>query len=274
MPTTTGGGCSAAPIFLFIEKMAKKKRLILLTNDDGIQAPGLKILAECLEGLGEVHIVAPEKEQSAVGHSVTLRHPLRINEVGPRMIAVEGTPTDCVILAYYRLLPEKPAIVFSGINFGFNLGDDITYSGTVSAALEAILLDVPAVAVSIGRKGKKIHYNVAARFATKVGRRVLRQGLPKDTLLNVNVPNLPSNRIKGVMITRQGRRSYDDVIVDKIDPRGRPYYWIGEGEPRWDKASGADIEAIRADNISITPVHLDLTNHRAIKKIRDWKLRK
>lgn len=257
--------------------MAKKadiKRLILLTNDDGISAPGLRVLAEHVSALGEVYIVAPEREQSAVGHSLTLRHPLRISEAGPRTIAVEGTPTDCVLLAYYRLLPEKPALVFSGINFGWNLGDDVTYSGTVSAALEATLLDIPAVAVSIDRDSRKVHYEVAAKFATKVGRRILKEGLPTDTLLNVNVPNLPADKIKGVSITRQGRRSYDDVIVEKEDPRGRAYYWIGNGNPRWDKASGTDIEAIRADRISVTPVQLDLTNHSAIDKLKGWRLRK
>lgn len=254
--------------------MVRKKKLILLTNDDGIQAPGLKVLAEHLSALGEVHTVAPEKEQSAVGHSVTLRHPLRIEEIAPRVTAVEGTPTDCVLLAYYRILPERPAMIFSGINFGMNLGDDITYSGTVSAALEATLLGIPAVAASIGREGKVVHYDVAAKFTAKVGRRILREGLPKDTLLNINVPNLPANRIKGVAITRQGRRSYDDVIIEKTDPRGRPYFWIGNGEPRWDEASGTDIEAIRAGKISVSPIHLDLTNHRAIERIRNWKLRK
>jgi 5'-nucleotidase len=255
-------------------KKAHSKRLILVTNDDGVNAPGLKALAEHVSALGDVYIVAPEREQSAVGHSVTLRHPLRISEVAPRVTAVEGTPTDCVLLAYHRLLPEKPAIVFSGINFGWNLGDDITYSGTVSAAMEAIMLDIPAVAVSIGRSRRKIHYDVAAKFAAKIGRRVLKEGLPKDTLLNVNVPNLPADKIKGVSVTRQGRRSYGDVIVEKEDPRGRAYYWIGNGEPRWDEASGNDIEAIRAARISVTPVHLDLTNHSAIDKLRGWRLRK
>ena len=273
-----GGGWDAALIFcLPIQEMTKKttrKRLILVTNDDGIQAPGLTVLSECLSALGEVYIVAPEREQSAVGHSLTLRHPLRITEVGPRVIAVEGTPTDCVLLAYYRILPENPAIVFSGINFRHNLGDDITYSGTVSAALEATLLGVPAVAVSIGRDGKKVHYETAARFALKLGRKVLSTGLPADTLLNVNLPNIPASKIKSVAVTRQGRRSYDDVIVEKVDPRGRPYFWIGNGEPRWAEATGTDIHAIRAGKISVTPIHLDLTNHSAIDVLKDWKIRK
>jgi len=255
-------------------KKAERKRLILVTNDDGVKAPGLKALADSLSVLGEVHVVAPEKEQSAVGHALTLRHPLRIEEMGPRTTAVEGTPTDCVLLAAYRLLPGKPDILFSGINFGHNLGDDVTYSGTVSAALEATLLGIPAIAVSIGRDGKKIHYDVAAEFAVKVGRKVLKSRLPRDTLLNVNLPNLPAAKIKGVAITRQGRRSYDDVIIDKVDPRGRPYFWIGNGKPVWEEGAGTDIHAIRADKISITPIHLDLTNHSAIETIRSWKIRK
>jgi len=255
-------------------KKTRRKKPILVTNDDGVQAPGLKVLAECLSAIGDVYIVAPDREQSAVGHSLTLRHPLRIAEVGPRMIAVEGTPTDCVLLAFYRILPEKPAAVFSGINFGHNLGDDITYSGTVSAALEATLLGIPAVAVSIGRTGEKVYYDVAAEFALKLGRKVLRTGLPKDTLLNVNLPNVPAGKIQGVAVTRQGRRSYDDVIVEKVDPRGRAYFWIGNGEPRWAEASGTDIHAIRAGKISVTPIHLDLTNHSAIEELKGWKIEK
>jgi 5'-nucleotidase len=255
-------------------QQAGTKPLILVTNDDGFQAPGLKALAESLDALGEVHVVAPDREQSAVGHSLTLHRPLRITEIDPRTTSVEGTPTDCVLLAYYRILPRKPAIVLSGINLGPNLGDDITYSGTVSAALEAVLLGLPAIAVSIGREGRKIHYDVAARFALKLSRKVLREGLPKETLLNVNLPNLPADKIRGVAITRQGRRSYDDVIVEKVDPRGRPYFWIGNGKPRWTETTGTDIQAIRADKISITPIHLDLTNHVAIRTIGDWNLRK
>ncbi|RJP69705.1 MAG: 5'/3'-nucleotidase SurE [Candidatus Abyssobacteria bacterium SURF_17] len=254
-------------------KNEKERKLILVTNDDGIQAPGLRILAEHLSDLGEVYMVAPDREQSAVGHSLTLHHPLRINEVGPRMIAVEGTPTDCVLLARYRLLPQKPSLVFSGINYGHNLGDDITYSGTVSAAFEATLLGIPSVAISIERDGKKIYYDVAAKFAKKIAQKVLKEGLPKDTFLNVNLPNVPASKIRGVVVTKQGRRSYDDVIVAKVDPRGRPYFWIGNGEPRWEQASGTDIQAVRENKISITPIHLDLTNHRAIEKLKDWKIR-
>lgn len=254
-------------------KRARRKKLILVTNDDGVQAQGLKVLAEHLSALGEVYVVAPDREQSAVGHSLTLRHPLRIAEVGPRVTAVEGTPTDCVLLGYYRILPAEPALVCSGINFGHNLGDDITYSGTVSAAFEATLLGIPAIAISIGREGKRVHYDVAARFAVRLARKGLREGLPRDTLLNVNLPNLPASKIKGVVVTKQGRRSYDDVIVEKVDPRGRAYFWIGNGDPRWADDSGTDINAIRAGKISITPVHLDLTNHTAIEKLKEWKIR-
>lgn len=255
-------------------KKSEQRPLILVTNDDGIQSRGLEILAEHLERIGDVYVVAPDRERSAVGHSLTLRHPLRIQELRPQQVAVEGTPTDCVLLAYHRLLPGKPALVFSGINFGHNLGDDITYSGTVSAAFEATLLGVPAVAVSIGRDGKRIYNEVAAEFAVKLARRILREGLPKETLLNVNLPNLPAAKIAGVAITKQGRRYYGDVIVEKEDPRGVPYFWIGNGNPRWAKGGGTDIGAIRANKISVTPIHLDLTNHRAIAKLKDWKLTK
>ena len=255
-------------------KTAKQKRIILVTNDDGVRTPGLRTLAEHASALGEVYVVAPATEQSGVGHSLTLLHPMRMHEIAPKVIAVEGTPTDCVLLAYHRILPEKPAIVFSGINRGHNLGHDITYSGTVSAAFEATLLGMPAIAVSIGHEKKKIHYDVAAKFAVKIGRRALKEGLPKDTLLNVNVPNLPVTKIKGVKVTRTGRCAYGDVIVEKKDPRGRPYFWIGTNDTEWEKTGGTDHEAIRNDRISITPIHLDLTNHSAIDKIKDWKMKK
>ena len=256
------------------KKKTRRKRIILVTNDDGVRAPGLKALAEHVSALGEVYIVAPEREQSGVGHALTLLHPLRMHEIAPKVTAVEGTPTDCVMLACHRILPRKPDIVFSGINRGHNLGDDITYSGTVSAALEAILIGLPAIAVSTGYKGGKIHYDVAAKFAVKIGRRALKEGLPKDTLLNVNVPNLPASKIKGVTVTRQGRCDYGDVIVEKKDPRGRPYFWIGSNNARWLDTGGTDVEAIRADKISVTPIHIDLTNHSARDEIRDWKMRK
>lgn len=255
-------------------RKTKPKRLILVTNDDGVRSPGLQVLAEHARALGDVYVVAPASEQSGVGHSLTLLHPMRINELEPRVIAVEGTPTDCVLLAYHRLLPEKPALVFSGINHGYNLGDDVTYSGTVSAAFEATLLGMPAIAVSTGRDGKKIHYDVAAKFAIKIARRALKEKLPADTLLNVNVPNLPAAKIKGVEVTRTGRCAYGDVIVEKKDPRGRAYFWIGTNDTQWDKAGGTDHEAIHNDRISITPIHLDLTNHSAIEKIKDWKMKK
>ena len=254
-------------------KNKRKKNLILVTNDDGVNALGIRVLADYLSELGKVYVVAPEREQSAVGHSLTLHRPLRSTEVGRRVVAVEGTPTDCVLLAYYRILPSKPALVFSGINFGHNLGDDITYSGTVSAAFEATLLGLPAVAISVEREGKKVHYEVAARFAVKLARRILKEGLPSETLLNVNVPNLPASKIKGVVLTKQGRRSYSDVIVEKIDPRGRPYFWIGNGSPHWEEDPDTDVHAIRSNKISITPIHLDLTNHAVIEKLKAWKMR-
>jgi len=256
-----------------LEKKIVQKKVILVTNDDGITAVGLKILADHLSAVGDVYVVAPDRERSAVGHSLTLHHPLRLIELGPRTVAVEGTPTDCVLLAYHHVLPEKPAIVFSGINYGHNLGDDVTYSGTVSAAFEATLLGLPAVAISIGREGKKIHYETAAAFAVKLARKILREGLPKETLLNVNVPNLPQSKLNGVLVTRQGQRAYGDVIVERVDPRGRPYFWIGNGQPKWKDDLGTDINAIRANKVSITPIHLDLTNHKAIDKLKQWKLR-
>ena len=255
-------------------KNAKQKKLILVTNDDGITAPGIRVLAKHMRALGDVYVVAPDREQSAVGHSLTLRDPLRVTEIAPKTIAVDGTPTDAVLLAYYRLLPARPDLVVSGINYGWNLGDDATYSGTVSAAFEAMLLGIPAIAISTGRDKKKVYYDVAARFALKIGREVLKKALPRDTLLNVNLPSLPESRIKGVTVTRQGRRMYDDVIFEKTDPRGRPYYWIGDGNARWLESEGTDVEAIQSGRISITPIHRDLTNHSAIDEIKGWKVKK
>ncbi len=244
-----------------------KQPIILVTNDDGIHSPGLKTLAEALEGIGKLYVIAPDRERSAAGHSLTLHKPLRATVLAPDWYVVDGTPTDCVTLGVMGMLKEKPQLVVSGINLGANLGDDITYSGTVSAAVEATLLGIPAFAVSAVGSARQ-DLDVAAVFAGRLAQLVLKQGLPRDTLLNVNVP---AGEVKGMAVTRQGKRSYSELIVEKIDPRGKTYYWIGGGEPTWELLGGTDYEAVMEGKISITPLHLDLTNYGAIEGLKKWE---
>lgn len=244
--------------------------LILVTNDDGIHSPGILSLAEALTALGRVVVVAPDRERSAVGHALTLHAPLRADEIREGYFAVSGTPTDCVNLGIHGLLKDRPTLVVSGINRGGNMGDDITYSGTVSAAMEATLMGVPAFAVSLteGPFGLA-DFESAAQVAVKLASTVLQQGLPPDTFLNVNVPpGLP----QGMSLTRQGKRSYNDVIVEKRDPRGRAYYWIGGGDMQFEDIPGTDLYTVNQGKVSVTPLHLDLTNYRSFKQLATWPL--
>ena len=238
--------------------------LLLVTNDDGVHAAGLAALADALGELGEVWVIAPEREQSACGHALTLHRPLRAVPMGERRFAVNGTPSDCVNLAVLGFMPERPAIVVSGINHGSNLGDDVTYSGTVSAAMEATLLGVPAVAVSLLEGGDLAYAAVVARL---LATRVLVEGLPRKTLLNVNVPPPPA---RGLRVTRLGHRVYSDKIVEQADPRGRTHYWIGAGAPAWEALDGTDMGAVHDGYVAVTPVHLDLTNHAALARMTEW----
>ena len=244
-----------------------KAPAILVTNDDGIHSPGLKALAEALAEVGEVVVIAPDRERSAAGHSLTLHKPLRATEVAPGWYAVNGTPTDCVTLGVMGMLKERPHLVASGVNLGPNMGDDITYSGTVSAAVEGTLLGIPSIAVSVVDASPQ-GLRTAAAFAARLAPLVLERGLPPDTLLNVNVPAGP---LKGVVVTRQGKRSYNELIVEKIDPRGKTYYWIGGGEPTWELLGGTDYEAVTGGKVSITPLHLDLTNYAATQVLKEWE---
>ena len=243
---------------------------ILVTNDDGIASPGLHALAEALRALGEVWIVAPDRERNAVGHALTLHKPIRITRVDRRVFSINGTPTDCVNLALKRLVRGSPALVVSGINRGLNLGDDVTYSGTVSAALEGTIMGVPSIAVS--QEGHhKFRFKVAADYARRIASTVLRYGLPEETLLNVNVPDRPRALIAGVRITSLSRRRFDDPIIEKVDPHGRKYYWIAGTRVTWDRRKDSDHEAVRRGMVSITPVHLDTTDYAAIEKLRAWE---
>jgi len=252
--------------------------LILLTNDDGVHSPGITALFKALNTIGKVYIVAPEREQSAVSHALTLHKPLRVEETNNRIYIINGTPTDCVILGAKKLLPKKPDLLTSGINKGGNLGDDITYSGTVAAAIEGTLLGIPSISISfvmatesdsLSRKPLRLRH--AAQFAKRLAEIVLKKGLPADTLLNVNVPDTP--KIKGVKLTRQGKRIYDNSIQETLDPRGRKHYWIGGGVPSWEEGEDTDFEAIKNGFISVTPIHLDLTNYDALRFMEDnWRI--
>ena len=244
--------------------------LILLTNDDGIHSAGLQALADEMQTLGRVVVVAPDRERSAVGHALTLHAPLRAEEILTDRWAVSGTPTDAVSLGIHGLLKEKPALVVSGINKGANMGDDLTYSGTVAAAMEATLMGVPAVAISLASKEFSYdNFRSAAAVARQMAETVLEHGLPADTFINVNVPD---SAPLGIRLTRQGKRVYGDAVVQNRDPRGRTYYWIGAGELSFQDLEGTDFHAVQNGYVSVTPLHLDLTNYAAMERLRQWRL--
>ena len=249
--------------------------LILVSNDDGFFSDGIKALAKRLRELGDVWVVAPDREQSASGHSLTLHRPLRAKPTKKREneFFVDGTPTDCVNLAVNKLMPRRPDIVVSGINRGANLGDDVTYSGTVAAALEAVLLGIPAIAVSaIPTATDDYMYEAAADFAAYLTQKVLEHGLAAGTLLNVNVPSETKVGDHRCVITRMGKRVYSDVVEEKLDPRGRTYYWIGGPRVGSQVDPGTDCEAAAHGQISVSPVQLDMTNYNFLSKLATWKL--
>ena len=240
--------------------------LILVTNDDGVHAPGIRALRAALEGAGEIWTVAPDREASASSQSLTLKHPLRAEKVEERVLAVDGTPADCVNLAIVKLLPRRPAIVVSGVNRGGNLGDDVFYSGTVGAAREATFVGLPAIAVSLAARAD-LDYAPAAAFARRLVDLVLERGLPERTLLNVNVP---AGQLAGAAVTVQGRRNHEGTILEGLDPRLRTYYWIEEGRDHWESDEMSDIHAIRSGLVSVTPLQTDTTNHRVVDTLRGW----
>jgi len=244
--------------------------LILVTNDDGIHSPGLQVLCEALQPLGRVVVVAPDRERSAISHALTLHSPLRAVEHANDWWAVDGTPTDCVNLGIHGLLKQAPDLVVSGINLGANLGDDLTYSGTVAAAMEATLMGVPALAVSlVAERFLKEDFFWGGRWAARIAAYVLEHGLPADTFLNVNIP---AKQPLGLRLTRQGKRRYADAVVQNLDPRGRAYYWIGAGELSFHDLDGTDVHAVHRGLVSMTPLHLDLTNYAAFERLRGWNI--
>ena len=241
--------------------------VILVSNDDGIRSEGLAALECELAKLGRVYTVAPDREQNAMSHALTLHRPLRVHEAGPGRFAVDGTPTDCVKLAVTGLLAERPDLLVSGINKGPNLGDDIVYSGTVSAAIEGALLGIPAIAVSLVAFRDYV-FDAAAEFAAALAARVLDKGLPPATLLNVNVPPLPAPELKGWRVTRQGKRHYSETVVERVDPRGRKYYWIGGDDLGFVYEQGTDCVAVHEGYISLTPLRVDMTSHESLAALQ------
>src|ERR1700704_6195007 len=249
--------------------MDSERTRILITNDDGYNSDGILALEEGLKEIGDVYVVAPEAEQSGASHSLTLTRPLRIRQIDERHWTVDGTPTDCVTLALNKILPRDnlPDVCASGINHGGNLGDDATYSGTVAGALEATILGVPGIAVSLVAR-ENFDFTEASRLALLAVRKILSEGLPEGTLLNMNVP---PGEIKGVKLTRQGIKNARPVITEHIDPRGKPYFWIGEEYFNNNSADGTDYNAIELGYISVTPLKSDMTDHRALTAIESWR---
>jgi len=250
--------------------------LILLTNDDGVNSPGLLALKQAVSAVGEVVVFAPDHNWSAAGHGKTMHKPLRVHEVqladGSSARITNGGPGDCVALAVLGVLPHKPDLVISGINPGANMAQDMTYSGTVAAVLEALISGIPGIAISLAtRDGRGADFGCAARFAARLARKVLESGR-SDLLLNVNVPAVPCDEIAGMEITRLGRRIYRDVLVEREDPRGHKYYWIGGEPPTGVIEDGTDFAALAANKISVTPLQLDLTAHHALDELRNWQL--
>jgi len=248
---------------------------ILVTNDDGIEAPGLFSLQKALREVGQVTVFAPDHNWSAAGHTKTMHKPLRVNQTtlpdGTLAYTSTGAPSDCVALVILGILNRQPDLVVSGINQGANVGHDITYSGTVAAAMEAVIFGIPAIAVSLDSYESQ-DFDYAARFAARLTKLVLEHGLPPNTFLNVNVPAVSEEKIAGIKITRLGKRVYRDTLVERQDPRGKTYYWIGGEPPSGVPEEGTDIWALANNYVSITPLHLDMTDHQMIEELRRWGL--
>ena len=245
---------------------------ILCTNDDGYLALGIRVLASAAQHLGEVTTVAPDREQSATSHSLTLHHPLRARRSADGALVVDGTPTDCVILAINELMDQRPDICLSGVNHGPNMGEDVLYSGTVAAAMEATVIGIPAIAISYAGdafEGLEAWESVLVELLRGI---VGQDELPKDTLFNVNLPRVDPADVRGIRVTSLGKRRYSDSLTRAVDPSGKEYYWIGGGEVTWSGDVDSDFGAVHEGYVSVTPLHLDLTNYRLLEEIRGWQL--
>lgn len=247
---------------------------ILVSNDDGIHAPGIKVLENIAKTISkDVWVVAPESEQSGVAHSLTLHEPLRIRELSSKRYAVKGTPTDCVLLAAKAIIPQKKkkiSLVLSGINGGLNLAEDVTYSGTVACAMEGTLLQIPSIALSLDiPDGKKGRWETVEKHAPAIIRKLLTINWPDDTLLNVNFPDLPADKVKGVKVAPLGRRQINEKLMKRLDPKGRPYYWVGAPIKDDFDRPGVDIVWLNEGYITVSPLSIDLTNFKMMEQIRD-----
>lgn len=251
------------------------KLKILISNDDGIDSPGIAALAKEMKKIGEVTVIAPRTEQSAVGHAITMKIPLRITEYFKNGdffgYAIDGTPADCLKIGIRNILKTRPDIVLSGINNGSNTAINIIYSGTVSAAREAAIMDLPAIAISQTSHDAK-DYSYSASIAAELTKQVLKRGLSNGTLLNVNVPNLPQEEIAGILLTKQGKSKWDDVYEERIDPYGKKYYWLTGSLVETDDTLETDQFAIKNNYVSITPIHFDLTDYATYNSIKSWQL--
>ncbi len=244
---------------------------ILLTNDDGIASPALAQLRRVLSPFGRVITIAPDRNQSAMSQALTLSRPLRIHELAEDVYSVDGTPTDCVLVAFHGKILERPDLVVSGINHGPNMGEDVFYSGTVAAAIEGVLQGVPGIAASLVTR-ESTDFQVAADTVGNVVRQVLARGLMRRLLLNINVPHRPAAELKGVHITRLGTRVYEDTLVRKVDPRGRDYYWVGGEDPVWQPHEGTDFQSVHDGYVSVTPMQLELTDQALRADMQGWGL--
>ena len=242
---------------------------ILISNDDGYLATGLCVLADALAEFAEISVVAPDKNRSAASNSLTLEMPLRAQTSENGFIRVDGTPTDCVHLAITGLLDDEPDMIFAGINHGANLGDDVLYSGTVAAATEGRFLGLPAIAMSLA-SNNPVHFDTAAQVAAELLKKIVQKPLPKDTLLNVNVPDMPYKDLKGYQSTRLGQRHKAEPVIKSSDPRGREIYWVGPPGSEQDAGPGTDFYAIKQGYVSVTPLQLDLTRYDRMKDIESW----
>ena len=241
---------------------------ILISNDDGYRAPGIRCLADTLQQVGQVTVVAPDRDRSGASNSLTLDNPLRVRQAGNGYTYVEGTPTDCVHLAITGLLDDEPDMVVSGINAGANLGDDVIYSGTVAAAMEGRFLGLPAIAVS-SVSFQPLHYETAARIVLVLLERLECTPVPAETILNVNVPDLPFDQLQGWQATRLGHRHKSEPVISQVDPRGRPIYWVGPAGSEQDAGPGTDFHAVRNGYVSVTPIHVDLTRADVLEALKD-----
>lgn len=245
---------------------------ILLTNDDGIAAPGLEVLERIAGQISDdVWVVAPELEQSGAGHSLTLHVPVRVRKISARRFAVMGTPTDCVLLALKEILPrQKPVdLILSGVNRGSNVGDDVTYSGTVAGAMEGTNLDVPSIALSqLYDDSEKIHWATAEKYAPILIKKMIKSGWPKNTFININFPDTPSNKVKGIRVCPQGKRIMNVKLSERIDPKGRPYYWLGGERDNTSDKPGVDVDLLHEGHITVTPISMDMTDYKAMDGLK------